>query len=81
MKESEATNGTKLHALITSMLVRTSFRTTLSKIEGQAGEAWDDVAASLMRRTQELALQSLPGRGFQSRPGPGKGPSKPAKPG
>ena len=49
MKEAEASEGTKLHALVVSMLAGMSFSTALSKVEEQSGPSWDAIADNLKR--------------------------------
>ena len=53
MKESEASHGTRLNALIKSMIMRTSFDTAIRNTKKQAHESWDVAAMTLMQSMVE----------------------------
>lgn len=53
MKENEATNGSKLQALLTAMLVGNTFAYTLSKKKTQSSEDWDNLAKELCQNHLE----------------------------
>ena len=56
MKESEATAGTKLFAVIIAAQLRVPFQTALAKLDEQAGADWD----ALMLEYQRVLVTSLP---------------------
>ena len=49
MKESEATPGTKLHALVIACQMGTTLATQLRKMERQSGPDWNELMLSLQR--------------------------------
>lgn len=53
MKESEATNGTKLHALVVSFQTGTTLATALKQFTEQSDKSWDDLAMTLQRTLAE----------------------------
>ena len=55
MKESEASPGTKLHALVIACQVRTTMTTQLRKMTEQSGPEWD----KLMRRLQANLVNAV----------------------
>ena len=49
MKESEASDGTRLHALICAMLTRVNFNTALNKFDKQSEESWGELAEDIKK--------------------------------
>jgi len=57
MKESEASAGTMLYAVICALHSRRTFRTCIGEIETQAHSSWDDLAKSLLVAQVEVMEQ------------------------
>ena len=59
MRERDANDGTKLHALIASMLAGESFFKTISRFAEQSGQGWEDMAHDLKVMMADAAREQI----------------------